>query len=317
MWWWIITFLEKVWLVHTMMYAVDWNYIPRYSKWIQLVHICLPIVSRDMMMNYYIPWKKVWQLHAMMYAVDWKLYTTISKVNTMVNRCVPIVSRDMMMNYCIPWKSLTGAYHDVRRGLKIIHTTISKVNTMVNRCVPIVSRDMMMNYCIPWKSLTGAYHDVRRGLKIIHTTISKVNTTVIQRYTSVFHCLQRYDDFTLVIAISVDRKLYSIVYICLQRYTYSGNHGCHDVRRGLKIIHTTIFKVNTMIYICLPLSPEIWWFHYGHRDIRGLKLYFHCLQRCDDELLHSLKKSLTSEYHDARRGLKLYFIVSRDVMISL
>ena len=276
--WWIITFLEKVWLVHTMMYAVDWNYIPRYSKWIQLVHICLPIVSRDMMMNYYIPWKKVWQLHAMMYAVDWKLYTTISKVNT-----------------------------------------------MVNRCVPIVSRDMMMNYCIPWKSLTGAYHDVRRGLKIIHTTISKVNTTVIQRYTSVFHCLQRYDEFTLVIAIFVDRNYISIVYwLSPEMYIFwkswipwctpwIENYTHHDIQSEYNDIHLSsivsrdmmislwssrypwieiifplspemwwwittflekkVWLVNTMMHAVdwnyISLSPEMWWFHFSHRNIRG------------------------------------------------
>ena len=100
----------------------------------------------------------------------------------------------------------------------------------------------------------------------------------------------------------MDRKLYSIVYICLQRYTYSGNHGYHDVRRGLKIIHTTIFKVNTTViqwYTSVyRLSPEIWWW-----IITFLEKVWQ---------LHTMMYAV-----DRKLYFPLSTFVSRDVMISL
>ena len=130
-------------------------------------------------------------------------------------------------------------------------------------------------WCTPWIEIilhclqrctysgNHEYHDVRRELKLYTPRYSKW----IQWYTSVFHCLQRYDDFTMVIAISVDWNYISIVSRDVMMNYYipwkSLTSEYHDVRRGLKIIHTTISKVNTTViqwYTSVyRLSPEMWW----------------------------------------------------------
>ena len=211
---------------------VDRKLYSTISKVNTMVHICLPIVSRDMMISL------------------WSLVIAIFKVNTMVHICLPIVSRDVMMNYYIPWKSLTGAYHDVRRGLKL-YTTIFKVNTIGTH----LSTDCLQRYDDELlhslkKSLTVACHDVRRGLKIIHHDIqSEYNGK--QMCTD---CLQRCDDELLHSLKKSDR--------CIPWCTpWIENYTHHDIQSE--------YNGNTTVHICLPLSPEIWWIHFGHCDIRG------------------------------------------------
>ena len=88
----------------------------------------------------------------------------------------------------------------------------------------------------------------------------------IQWYTSVYRLSPGCDDFTLIIAISVDRKLYfPLSADCLQNMYISGTWIENYIPRYPWI--------ENYIFHCLPLSPEMWWFHFGHRDIRGSKLY--------------------------------------------
>ena len=434
-WWWI-TFLESL----TVAYHDVRRGLKLYStisKVNTMIFICLPIVSRDVMISLWslviaisVEWKlytplstdclqryddellhslKVWLVNTMMYAVDRKLYTPLSTdrlqgcddftlviaisvewnythhclqgcdeftliIAIFVDRnYIPlssIVSRDVMMNYYIPWKSLTGAYHDVHRGLKL-YTTIFKVNTMIFICLPNVSRDVM-NYYIPWKSdscipwctpwienytplssivsrdmmMNSLWSSRYPWIEVIFPLSSIVSRDVMMNYyipwksdSCIPWCTPWIENY---IPLSTD---------CLQRCTYSGNHGipwctpwieiifhclpivsrdvhilvimvCHDVRRGLKL-YATISKVNTIgthlsadcLQGCDELlhSLKVWQVHtmmytvdrnYIHHDIQseynGTHLSTDCLQRCDNELLHSLKKSLTGACNNAK-----------------
>ena len=169
------------------MYTVDWNYMPRYPKWIQLVHICLPIVSRDMMISLWSSWyskwiqwctivcrlspemwwwiitflEKVWQLQTMMYAVDWNY----------IFHCLPLSPEIWWFHFGHhfgkPW--CTWVYiavviclqneiilvimvcHDVRRGLKLYSSIVCRLSPGMWWIITFL------------ESLTGAYHDVHRG----------------------------------------------------------------------------------------------------------------------------------------------------------
>ena len=192
------------------MYAVVRNYLPRYSSEYNGTHLSTDCLQRCTYSGNHgiqscTPWIEI-IYHDIQSECNGTHLSTVVSRDVMISlwslrypwieiifHWLPIVSRDVMMNYYIPWKSLTGACHDVRRGLKIIFF----------HCLPFVSRDVHILVIM-------AYNHVRRGSKL-STTISKVNT--IGRH------------------LSTD---------CLQRCTYSGNHGCHDVRRGLKIIYHDI-----------------------------------------------------------------------------
>ena len=394
-----------------MMYAVDWNYIPRYPKWIQWyssVYRLSPGMwwfhfgHRDIRgLKLYFPLSPgMWWFHFGHRDIrGLKLYFPLSS----------IVSRDMMMNYYIPWKSLTGAYHDVHRGLKL-YTTIFKVNTMIFICLPNVSRDVM-NYYIPWKSdscipwctpwienytplssivsrdmmMNSLWSSRYPWIEVIFPLSSIVSRDVMMNYyipwksdSCIPWCtpwIENYIFFHCLPIVSRDMmiSLWSLRYSWIENYFSIVYRLSPEMWWWIITSLEKVWQLQTMMYavdwkLYTPrypkwlqwytsvyrLSPEIWWFHFGHCDIRGLKIIFplstDCLQRCDDELLHSLKKSdwcipwctpwienyihhdIQSEYngthlstnclqrctysgnhgcHDVHRGLKLYSIVCR------
>ena len=121
MWWWII--------------ALDWNYMPRYSKWIQLVDICLPIVSRDMMISL---WSSFWK--TMMYMSIHRGSHLSPKWNHSGNHGLP---------WCTPW----------------IENYILPLSTdCLQRCDDellhsLKKSDSCIPWCTPWIEII--YHDIQ------------------------------------------------------------------------------------------------------------------------------------------------------------
>ena len=181
----------------------------------------------------------------------------------------------MMMNYYIPWKNLTVADHDVRRGLKIIFSIVYRLSPGCDNELlhSLKKSDSCMPWCTPW-------------IEIIFSIVSKVNTMI-------YICLPIVSRDVHILEI-MDAMMYAVDwnYIPLspkwiQWYTSvcrlspgCDNELLHSLKKiwlvntmmyavDWKLYSSIVSKVNTMIYICLPLSPEMWWFHFGHRDIRG------------------------------------------------
>ena len=307
--------------------------------WIEVIFPLSSIVSRDVMMNYYIPWKSLTGAyhdvrrglklyfplstdclqrctysgnHGMPWCTPWIeiIFSIVSKVNTMVHICLPIVSRDVMillLSSRYPWIENYIFFHClpiVSRDVMILLLSSRYPwieNYIFFHCLPIVSRDVMMNYYIPWKS----------------DSCMPWCTPWIENYIPLSPKWIQW--YSIVCRLSPEMWWWITTFL-------EKSDSC--------IPWCTPWIENYFSIVC-RLSPEMWWFHFGHCDIRGLKIIFplstDCLQRCDDELLHSLKKSdscrpwctpwienyishcLQSEYN----GTHLSTIVSRDVMISL